>query len=333
MNQMGLTKKLLHLMKIPQVYNKEWLQEQKVIEYIKSVIPTLKQDKTWNLYLINKNTPMICAHMDTVWWPEAQKVLNNIRVVKPWEDTGRKNEKWQKTTNILQSSIIVWDMNIWADDKCWLAIALELYEKLWNKISLLFTVWEEIGWVWISWFDKKLFNDINYVIIPDRKWGSDIIWVDNDYCTQLFENKIYEFSKDYWYQPAMWVWSDCDTISDHLNCVNMSCWYYNAHTDKEFVVINEFENCYNAILNIVENFNERLEKPVKEFSRYSRMWWVYWYDYWYDYWNELEPIEMLDYDSVRVSWDLKLSWPNWEIINLKSWVYYILDEDVEDERD
>lgn len=322
---MWIAKKLKKLMKLPQV---EWtIREKKVKEYLKSRCPKLTEDEVWNLYLINKNTPLICSHMDTVWSIEAQKLLNKVRIVKPWMLLGRKNTEWIQLINNQLDSVMIGDDNIWADDKCWIAIAMGLYEELWDKISLLFTVWEETGWRWISHFTdvyKALLDDIAYAIIPDRKWASDIIWEDNDYCTKQFQDKIYELTKDFWYKPAMWVRSDCDTLSDYINCVNISCGYYNYHTPQEYVNIGEFENAYEAIKNIVINFNEKLEKPNKEYTRswYSMYWWVQDYSR-ENYWAYEDDAIIVNWDTLYVSKEVRLWRANWATITLQAWEYYI----------
>ena len=136
--------------------------------------------------------------MDTVGSAEAQKKLDMIRIVEPQEEM-RLNDlpPYQPILNLTTSKIIIGEDNIGADDKCGIAIAMELYEKFGNKVSLLFTVGEETGGIGISGFDKTLLKQCTYAIIPDRKGGQDIIGSHNDYCTKEFEEHITGFLSDF----------------------------------------------------------------------------------------------------------------------------------------
>ena len=277
---LALVKKLLKVMKVPQVFDAELEREAKMQAYLKSRNKNLKQDKTGNLYIINKDTPLICAHMDTVWSQQAQTLIKNIRIVKPWEFTGRFNNDKKPILNTFPSKIIIGQDNIWADDKCGVTLAMELYEKYWDKISILFTVGEETGWEWIDKFNKKLLAKCTYAIIPDRMNWTDFIWDKNDYCSTEFGDKVLQHIGQFGYTNARWVRSDCDEISEHINCFNISVWYYQQHTSNEYVNIDEFENTYNTLCYLIENFNERLEKPTK----YKRGWGydeIYSVDKWY----------------------------------------------------
>jgi hypothetical protein len=292
---------------------------------LKSWCPDLIEDEAWNLYKINKNTPLICAHMDTVGSAAAQTVLDRVAVIKSGMETPQSVANWIVDKNQLYWNIIIWANNIWADDKCWIAIAMQLYEELWDKISLLFTVQEETWWGWVEYFCKhssELLKDITYCIIPDRTNAWDIICNSNNYWTEEFEDKLVEFSWEYWFKPAMWVRCDADTLNEYMNCVNMSTGYYWHHTSAEYVVVDEFKNAYEAIKNIVINFNEKLEKPDLSYS-YNRLdyGWLYEDRYATQYFDE--DVYMPDNETLRVSNDMIIYSPNWKLIELPKWDYAI----------
>lgn len=220
-------------------------------------MPELNQDSYGNLFIIHPNTPMLCAHMDNVWTYEDHKKLKSVGF--------RQNKKWQWDS-------IVWAGNLWADDKCWVAIALYLKKKLWDKVSILLTKDEETWWIGITKFCKEneaLLDNINYAIIPDRRWAWDIICTNNEYWTEEFQTAIQGFLKPFGYAPSTWTFSDCDTLSTHMNCANLSCWYHNAHTSQEFIHVNQFENCCNAIEKLITTYNTKLPKPEKTCYSYS----------------------------------------------------------------
>ena len=308
----------------------QWVpREKKISRYLKSRNAKLKEDAVGNLYLINKDTPLVCSHMDTVGDYEAQQVVHKIKMFQEWEKVNRINKEWKEIVNHMWSPVIVGQANIGADDKCGIAIAMELYEKLGDKISLLFTVWEESGATGINNFDEKLFEQCTYAIIPDRRGGNDLICSMNDYGSDDFEEKILEQISQFWFKKASGTFSDCDTISDYINCFNISCGYYEPHTDQEFVVVNEIENTYNALLYLINHFNQRLPKPTKRTYSWGYYGNQYGYGNEYDYYNKqsskqynTQPID-IDEDILYVNERVELYSASGRVITLMPWDYYI----------
>ena len=102
---MSVVKKCFKLLQLKQHFDK-WLPEREVISYLKSWNNKLKSDEYGNLFLINPGTPLLNAHMDTVQSEQCVKNLHTLRL-KNWI-IGAK------------------DAVIWGDDKCWIAIAMEV---------------------------------------------------------------------------------------------------------------------------------------------------------------------------------------------------------------
>lgn len=252
---MWVVRKLKKLISIPQVYTttRNDYKEMKLVQYLRQWNPKLQQDEKWNLYLINPGTPLLCAHMDTRQ-TELSTNYNKLKWILKIKD-------W-----ILKTGYC-----LWADDKCGVAIAMQIYEELWDNISLLFTVQEESGLHWARYFvenHKALLDSCLYCIIPDRMWGSDIIWYMNSYCSLEFQNKIADIVQFEWYKPAHGVCCDADQIRHVLNCVNMSCWYKYHHTDAEEINIDEFYNAYVAIYNILIELDEKM--PIYKTPEYNQ---------------------------------------------------------------
>ena len=249
---MWLTQKCLNLLRLKQICKPKLVfwkplteqisnmyPEQNVINYLKSWNKNLKQDEYGNLYIINPWTPLLSAHMDTVQREDDTIWMPHIHINK---------KKW---TISYTNSIIWWD------DKCWIALAMELYEKYWDRVSLLFSRQEEVGHLWASDFCRNhsdLLKQCKYCLVLDRRNAWDIISSDNGYCSKEFEDEIYRCTKDFGYKPTHWLLSDADAYSKYINCVNLSVWYYNAHTSNEYIVIEELKNAFNAVCNIIENF-------------------------------------------------------------------------------
>lgn len=263
---MGVAKKALKLLQHREVSN--------VQKYLQDWNKKLQKDEVGNLYLINPSTPLVCAHMDTVRDADDAKKVDTIMYKTA---TFEWDEK--------KFTIIEWDdMILGADDRAWVAIAMELYEKYWDQVSLLFTIGEESGGVGSSHFcsqHEEMVEQCTYGIIPDRKGDSDLICSKNDYGTEDFEKEILKHLWLFGFESVRWVWSDADKISRVINCFNISVGYYNQHTCKEYLIPDEMEHTLKALCYLIEHYNESLPKPEpKQYGYgtlgwYSYCWWAY----------------------------------------------------------
>lgn len=263
---MSVVKKCFKLLQLRQHF--DWIPEREVIAYLRSWNRNLKTDEYGNLYLINPDTPLLCAHMDTVQREDSVNNLHTLRL-----------NNW-----VIKAK----DAVIWGDDKCGIAIAMEIYEKMWDKVSLLFTRQEETGCNWAREFcnnHKDLVEQCNYCLVLDRRWWWDIIGYSNQYCSKEFENEIARLTKEFWYKPTTGLSSDTGQIAKIINWVNLSVGYYNPHTKNEYVNCNELINAYEAVTYIIQNL--QWEYPIYEFPKF----WLYNNpladddDDEYDYWN------------------------------------------------
>lgn len=111
-----------------------------------------------------------------------------------------------------------------------------------------------------------------------------------------------------------------------MNCINLSCGYYNAHSNDEFVVVREFMNAYNAIEHLSSVFNEKMAKPDKNsfggtYGRYGTFGPETSYHY--------DLIEVYG-DEMSVNKDVIMYTPNGDMIKLPKGDYYFM-KDGEDE--
>lgn len=233
---MALVKKVLKLLRTEQL-NKETHPERNIIHYLRMWNKDLSMDDYGNLYLINPGTPLICAHMDTV-----QKDDDVLKI----------------HTITLKNNIIKWDnIIIWADDKAGIAMAMELYELFWNKISLLFTRQEETGCNWSKDFctnHPDLIKQCTYCLVLDRKNNWDIVGYQNWFCWKEFDEALSLYMKDWWYKSVTWWISDTCNIWKLINAVNLSIWYYGLHTKQECLKVDEYETALRAIADVIDGF-------------------------------------------------------------------------------
>lgn len=245
---MWLVKKCVSLLRLKQQFpgwekkdQIDWCAEMNVIKYLRSWNKNLQMDEYGNLYLINPWTPLLCAHMDTVQREQHADKVNTIHL----------NNEW----------IIKWDnIIIWWDDKCWIAIAMEVYERLWNQVSLLFPRQEETGCHGSAYFcqhHSDLLQQCTYCLVLDRKFNNNIISNSNGYCSLEFQNELVRVGNVWWfdYHPEHWLCSDANNIRAYLNCVNLSVWYYEPHSEREYVVADDLKKAFNFVMHIVENLH------------------------------------------------------------------------------
>lgn len=143
---------------------------------------------------------------------------------------------------------------IGGDDRCGVYMIFEVIKKF--NCSVLFCEDEEIGGIGAKKFiqtDLAKELEFNYAIEFDRKGKKDAVFYDCD--NEDFE----EFITKEFYDTAFGSFSDISTLAPFLKCaaVNLSCGYYNAHTDGEYVVLKEMYASIEAACKILERTTEK----------------------------------------------------------------------------
>lgn len=160
-----------------------------------------------------------------------------------------------------------------ADDKNGIFICLELLKKF-DVMKVAFFVGEEVGCKGSRAVDLGFFKDCRFIVEPDRRGGDDLI-------TEMCVGKVCSDDfiaatgyKEFGYTFARGTVTDVGELVERgvgISCLNLSCGYYNAHTDEEITVLDELENCLALVNNIVENCTDVY--PFKyepcNFGRYS----------------------------------------------------------------
>lgn len=141
-----------------------------------------------------------------------------------------------------------------ADDKNGIFIALSCLEK-YDHIKVAFFVEEEIGCRGSSAADMSFFKDCRFVIQADRRNGSDFISKASfvDLCSAEFIADV-NMAK-FGYKEATGSMTDVMTLKENgleVSCCNLSCGYYNPHTENEYTKIYELKNCLDFVQSIIE---------------------------------------------------------------------------------
>lgn len=208
-------------------------------------------------YLYAKgNVPvMLCAHMDTVH----DKPVSSI---------------WMSDTGCIWSP-----QGIGGDDRCGIyTVLMNITEEY--KPYILFTEDEEIGCIGAEKFSDNVMSgkfdrddiNINYIIEIDRKGSGDSVFYECD--NPEFEKYINSFG----FKTARGSCSDISYVAPALGvaAVNLSCGYYQQHTLKEVVKLDEL---YETIKRVAEIIKDTAANDREVFEYIS----AYEYDNWYYY--------------------------------------------------
>lgn len=182
-----------------------------------------------------------------------------------------------------------------ADDKNGIFICLEMLRK-YDAIKVAFFVGEETGCVGSSAVDLSFFADCRYIIEPDRMGKSDLIT--SMFCGAVCSNDFIEAIgyESYGYKIKQGSVTDVGTLVERgvgISCLNLSCGYYDAHTDNEICVLSELENCLDFVSHIIDTlgdvypyeyndtyYNYYTGKRKNKYSNYN------WQDDYYGYYEE-----------------------------------------------
>lgn len=212
--------------------------------YVKKHIPevTFRSDHVGNLYMTRGNSetyPCIVAHLDQVQREHSKdfKAIETEDIIFGYSPKNRRRE------------------GLGADDKNGIWIALKCLEK-YECIKVAFFISEEIGCIGSRNADMNFFEDTRFVIEPDRRGFENLI-TDISY-TSLCSN---DFLRDigferFGYKEKSGMMTDVLELKERglgVSCINLSCGYYEPHSDEEFTVKKDLLNCLGLVEHIIEN--------------------------------------------------------------------------------
>ena len=158
-----------------------------------------------------------------------------------------------------------------ADDKNGIIICLQAIKK-YDCMKVVFFKEEETGCHGSSRAEMKFFDDCRYVIQCDRRGNSDLIT--NIGCSDLCSEKfIQDIDPAKWgYKEETGMMTDVETLKENglaVSAVNMSCGYYNPHTDEEITVKRDLEKCWKFVQHIIEDAIEVYPHETGENYKYG----------------------------------------------------------------
>lgn len=111
---------------------------------------------------------------------------------------------------------------------------------------------EEVGRKGSIACNKKWFDDKDCCVVIDRKGDKEIIieGMRGQYSSVL--GACFKSVNPDW-KFGTGAGCDADSIRDIIDCINISCGYYNAHTVDEFTKLNELQNTLDALRRFLDH--------------------------------------------------------------------------------
>lgn len=157
------------------------------------------------------------------------------------------------------------------DDKVGIWVCLEML-KTFDNIKICFFAQEEIGCVGSSQADEHFFKDVGYVFQCDRKGNSDFVQTSSglEMFGEEFTEHIITTLFEHGYGITDGGLTDVHEISQIANvaCANMSCGYYEPHTAREYVNIDDAINTMEMVRALITTLGE-VRHEYKSKSTYS----------------------------------------------------------------
>lgn len=229
-----MNNKFIKICKLNKVQLKRYL-ENELKKYYKNVI-----SQEGFLYVKGRDKICLTAHMDTVH----KDVVSEYYVLKEGKKT-----------------IVSSPQGIGGDDRCGIFMILKILERTTYRPTIVFCEDEEVGGVGSRKFcNTKFIKDLEkmyFLIELDRMGSNDLVYYQD-------ENKIFhKFAEEVTGYIQNWgSFSDISNLSPacKVSSVNISCGYYNAHRNEEYVVMEEMENSIKATIKLIEAGLEKKEQ-------------------------------------------------------------------------
>ena len=272
MNRKKFVKQLCKLVSIQSASYDTKLMMRHIKDVVQSIAGcTISYDTYGNMYVVKGqgNYPTMVCHTDTVHAIEKAKII-------PIEVEG----------NIVAfNSTTMEQHGTGGDDKVGIHITIQLL-KTQPNMKAVFFLDEEVGCVGSSKANMDFFDDSIFVLQCDRRGYSD--FVNKISGTKLYEKnfqkEIKDILKKYKRTETNGGMTDVLEIAyqTKLSVANMSCGYYNPHTENEYINIQDVINTFNLCQDIFNQVKTIHKVKTDRFQSYNN----YNYGYGYDYASE-----------------------------------------------
>ena len=246
---------LKDVLSIPSISGNESMLRDYIVEFAIENEIDYVLDKKGNVYLtkgkdkvtLGEYYPCVVSHIDTVHRSHID-LINDKRRLDIVENVKGDLIAYNPLTNE--------QTGIGGDDKCGVFVCLSLFLEM-DILKGAFFVEEEIGMLGSREACEEFFKNVGYAIqfdAPSANWITEVcsgvkIFDDefkDNVKTVLSEGGYTKFSND--------PFTDVNQLAQKFdfNCLNLGCGYYQQHSDREYVVVDEVEKSlkmgYNLIL-------------------------------------------------------------------------------------
>ena len=208
----------------------------------------VEMDKKGNLYIKKGNSetyPCIVAHVDQVQTLHSEDfaAVETNDIIFGWS---RKNRRFE---------------GLGADDKNGVWVALKCLLK-YDIIKVALFVGEEIGCVGSNAADMDFFDDCRFVLQCDRRGFNDMIT--DAGVTELCSDEFKKAVNPEWfsYKETSGLMTDVMTLKKRglkVSCLNLSCGYYEPHSDEEYTIKQDLLNCLYFVEHIIDTCKDVYE--------------------------------------------------------------------------
>ena len=242
-----------------------------VTQYLRDAEIEYEIDSAGNIYFANHiegdNRILLNAHMDTVGSAAPDIIVEHQK---------KKGTVLRSTNNQV----------IGGDDKCGVFAVLKTINNKAIDIPLsgLLTVSEETGCNGARHameYHSNKFKNIVFNITVDRNGNTDIITQNSDYklCSDVMDKMLGEWGIEFGLKTTSGSISDVSEIVSTLNIngINLFAGYYNAHSGKEYVIMEQLQRSLAFIQHILPKLHshftlhpEQIEfKPTRAVMNWS----------------------------------------------------------------
>lgn len=198
-----------------------------IIKWVSEYVPEAKielDSKNCNIYITKGESeayPCVVAHLDQVQKNHSADfvAVETRDIIFGYSPRRRKHE------------------GLGADDKVGIWCGLKLLQKF-DNLKVAFFSKEETGCLGAGNANMEFFQDCRFVLEADRRGSDDMvvsIW--DELCSQEFiEDTDHEM---FGYKISDGMTTDVGELKGNglgISCINISCGYYEPHTDQEYVV-------------------------------------------------------------------------------------------------
>lgn len=290
---MKTDKLLLEVMNIQTESYKSHRMERFIKKQLKKMKLRYELDDYGNIYVTKGKAdlyPTMVSHIDTV-----HKINNNVELV-------------QIDNCLLAIDRVTMERyGIGGDDKVGVYITLKLLQKFENFKAVFFKD-EEVGCVGSGKADFSFFNDSTIVLECDRRGIED--FVTNISGTVLSNDDLHTDIDDiltkYKRKKVTGGITDVGEIAEQneVQVANMSCGYYDPHSDNEYIVIDEVNSTMQMCYEILRKTEyTRYTIPLDNRIKYSKGYGYGWEHIPYTGYDQ----EIAEYEGYNVYSDKKIS--------------------------